>query len=85
MIYKMIYKHNKQFISSSTDHTSEITNLISVGDLRTKMQLKQTVIKQMEKLLFNFVNSIDVKDYYENLSPKYFNVENIGNNNKKDN
>ena len=82
MIYKMIYKHNKQFINSKTVSSGEIAGLIGISDFRTKIQLKQTVIQEMEQLLFGIIKSTSVKNYYEYLSPKYFNVQTQGNDHK---
>lgn len=78
MIYKMIYKHNRNFINNEAITPIEITELINVNQYKTKLHLKQLVISKMEALLFNIKNKIDVKTYYENLSPKYYHVETRG-------
>jgi len=71
MIYKLIYKNNKKFVNSNTVAAVEITDMIGVSEFKTKMHLKQTVVKYMEALLFDIIKITDVKSYYENLSPKY--------------
>jgi len=79
----MIFKHNKQFANRNAVSSFEIDNLIGLANFRTKKDLKQTVVRQMEQLLFNFESIIDVENYYENLTPKYLDVEKTGDNKYK--
>lgn len=78
MIYKMIYKHNRQLANSNPLDSEEITNMIGVSAFKRKMDLKQEVVKKMEELLFDIAKRTDVKNYYENLSPRYYHIQTRG-------
>jgi hypothetical protein len=65
-------------VNSNAFAPVEITDMIGVSEFKTKMHLKQTVVKHMEALLFDIIKITDVKSYYENLSPKYHYVETQG-------
>jgi hypothetical protein len=80
MIYKMIYKHNRHFVNNAAVDSEEIAKLIGVSAYRRKTDLKQAVVRDMEQLLFGITQKTDVKNYYDNIPPEYFNIETRGGN-----